>query len=122
MRALTAVCVRLRLTAALTKLPVLTTSRNVRATLISIDQYLSGKAAIIFICLLTITGRSFLGKTASAQASMEHVPACARNAWWQAAVMPSALPQPPPAPGNGRRTQFSPPAMETVSAGLYGFL
>src|SRR3546814_3983598 len=67
MRALTAVCVRLRLTAALTKLPVLTTSRNVRATLISIDQYLSGKAAIIFICLLTITGRSFLGKTESAR-------------------------------------------------------
>src|SRR3546814_17711776 len=70
MRALTAVCVRLRLTAALTKLPVLTTSRNVRATLISIDQYLSGKAAIIFICLLTITGRSFLGKTESDRKSV----------------------------------------------------
>src|SRR3546814_5871882 len=55
-RALTAVWVRLRLAAALTKLPVLTTSRNVRATLISILQFPDGQCTIIFIFLLHTIG------------------------------------------------------------------
>src|SRR3546814_12749293 len=53
---------------------------------------------------------------------MAHVPAGGRKAWWKAAMMPSAPPQPPHAPGNGRRIAFALAAMAMMSAGLYGLI
>src|SRR3546814_5084383 len=71
-RALTAVWVRLRLAAALTKLPVLTTSRNVRATLISILQFPDGQCTIIFIFLLHTIGFMLFSQEKTGVRSEEH--------------------------------------------------
>src|SRR3546814_17729111 len=53
---------------------------------------------------------------------MAHVPAVVMKAWWKAAMMPSAPPQPQHAPGNGRRIAFALAAMAMMSAGLYGLI
>src|SRR3546814_18015612 len=53
---------------------------------------------------------------------MAHVPAVVMKAWWKAAMMPSAPPQPPHAPGNGRRIAFALAAMAMMSVGLYGLI